>query len=429
MGLRDRIPLQLRRKKRSIYLDDKGKPKTIIATGKGAEKGKISSSSERTEFLLKSYKDYYEGENTVFAAVNITAWNAIMVGYNLMSDDENATTLIKSYLDKITLDEVLLDSVIYTLVYGDAFIELVKTSKGDITRLKSVDPITMNILYDKFGVTTGFQQKIGGKLQPTVLKPEDIIHIKFFPRASSPYGLSLIEPSKETIDRKIATDQALANAIIRHGTPKYKVRVGTPEEIPPTSVFTDIQSELEDITELNEIILPGLVDIEVIDEKGVPGVEEYSNIFQTQLVIGMLCPEEALGLGKGSTEATAKIKEVMYERFVRSIQTKIANQIRMELINPILEKNGFEPDIVFLRFNSVTDADEAVKSKWLGNLLRGYPSGKQPFTINEVRSMFGYAPIEGGDELIVIEPVKEEEDDNEDEETEGKKPSLPDDSV
>jgi len=405
MAIRDRFPFSLFRR-RSVFQDGAGRFKTVIATGKGVEKGKVSAVSERSESSLKKYREYYEGENTVFAAINTTSWNAVMVGYNLISESVEAKVLIKRYLDALNFDEILLDNVAYTLIYGDSFIEIVRNAGGEITNLKTVDPITMNINYDKFGNITGYQQKIGGKLQDTVLKPEDIIHLRFFSIPSNPYGLSIIEPSKETIDRKISTDEALANAIIRHGTPKYKVKVGTENEIPPTAVFTDIQAELEDITEMNEIIMPSLVDITVLDEKGVPGIEEYSNMFQTQLVIGLMCPEEALGLGKGSTEATAKIKEIMYGRFIRSIQTKLASQMRRELINPILEKYGFERNMVTIKFNSVTDSDEAVKSKWLGNLLRGYPDGRHPFTVNEVRAMFSYPPVEGGDDLPFTEGVE-----------------------
>jgi len=404
--IRKGFPITL--KKRSIYLDDvTGQPKTIIATGGTTKGGGIGASTERSEASLKKYRDYYEGENTVFAAINTTAWNAVMVGYNIISEDENAKKLVQYVLDRIDLNSVLLDNIVYALIYGDAFIEVVKTSADDVVALKTVDPVTMNINYDKFGVITGYQQKIKGVLQSTILLPTDIIHLKFFSNPGDPYGMSLIEPSKETIDRKVATDEALANAIIRHGTPKYKITVGTPEAIPPPTAFTDIKTELEDLTALNEIIIPGLVNIEALDEKGVPGVEEYSNLFQTQLVIGMLCPEEALGLGKGSTEATAKIKEVMYERFIQSIQTKVSEQIRTDLINQILQKNGFYPNIVKMKFNSVTDADEAVKAKWLGDLLRGYDIRRgeiKPFSVNEVRHMFGYPPIKGGDDLAVVTP-------------------------
>jgi len=101
-----------------------------------------------------------------------------------------------------------------------------------------------------------------------------------------------------------------------------------------------------------------------------------------------------------STEATSKVKEIMYERFIKSIQHKISMKIKKELINPILEENGKEPNLVTMRFNSVTDSDEAVKAKWMGNLLRGFPEGNGPFTINEIRAVFDYDPIEGGDELM-----------------------------
>jgi len=181
------------------------------------------------------------------------------------------------------------------------------------------------------------------------------------------------------------------------------------------------------LTEINEIIIPGLIDVTTIDEKGIPGVEEYSDIFQTELIITMLCPEEALGLGKGSTEATASVKQMMFERVIRSFQLKISSQIENELIRKILDDNGFNleknpTNMVHMRFNSVTDADEAVKAKWLGNLFRGYDPRQgeiKPFTVDEVRAMFGYGPMGKMDEKEkpVAEPT-EEEPENVDEEEE-----------
>ena len=109
---------------------------------------------------------------------------------------------------------------------------------------------------------------------------------------------------------------------------------------------------------------------------------------------------EALGLGQGSTEASAKIREILHERMIRSFQHKIENQIRLELFNPNLINNGFKENEVTIKFKGVTSADEEGIAKWLGNLLRGFPEGKKPITINEIRSMFSLEPKEGGDELI-----------------------------
>jgi hypothetical protein len=395
MALKESIRKLWTSEKKSIYLQSDGRPKTIISTTTGKVRG--MTPKERNESLLKKFWDYYQNEGTIFAAVNTTAWNTVMVGFNLVSDNVNAKNLIQSYLDRLDIDLILLDNVIYTLIYGDAFIEIVRNSSKDITALKTVDPTTMIINYDQYGIVTDYQQKIQGQLQKTILKPEDIIHIRFFSNPTNPYGISLIQPSMDNLDRKIATDESLANAIERHGTAKYLVKVGDKEEFPPESVFEDIKTELEDITSINEIIVPGLVDISVIDEKGIPGVAEYSDTFQKQLIIGLLCPEEALGLGRGSTEATATVKQMMYERMIRAFQLRLANQVRQEVINQILLMYRYPENIVKIRFNSVTDADEAVKAKWLGNLLRGYyPEEGKPFTMDEVRAMFGYSELPKG---------------------------------
>jgi len=424
MGLRSSIRNLLSRPKpkRSIFLDENGKPKTIIATGKQKSGG---GSSGRSDAQLKAFWNYYETDGTVFAAINTTVFNTVMVGYTLTSSNEEAKNLIRDYLSRINLDLALLTNVRYALVFGDAFIEIVKNSKGDVTSLKTVDPITFVINTDEYGQTESYQQKIGGVLQKTILKPEDIIHLQLFDRPTSPYGLSLIQPAQDALDKKRDTSDALANAIIRHGTPKYLVKVGSEEDFPPDSAFTDLKSELEDITEINEIIIPGLIDISTIDEKGIPGVEEYSDIFQTELIISMLCPEEALGLGRGSTEATATVKQMMFERVIRSFQLRISTQLEQELIRPILDENGFNleknpQNMVNMRFNSVTDADEAVKAKWLGNLFRGYDprqGEKKPFTVDEVRAMFGYGPMLETDEEEEPKPTPEKEPEEEPEET------------
>jgi len=404
------------------YITLEGKPKTIVRTGDSKSgKAKIGGSGKRTEKSLKSYWDYYVGEGTIFASINTTAWNSVMVGYHLITTDPEAKLEVQRFFDDIDIDSLMLDNTTYTLIFGDAFIEKVRDSESKlIADAKTVNPVTMIVNEDKFGRDESYQQKIEGELQPP-LKLDEIMHLRFFPDPASVYGVSLMAPSKDTIDRKVTTDEAISNAIIRHGTSKYVVTVGTDTEVPPDAVFTQIKTELEDITEQNEFIVPGPVKIETIDEKGIQGVEDYFNYFQTMLIIGLLCPEEALGLGRGSTEATSKVKEIMYERMIKAIQHKLAEQIRRELINPFLQERGFEPNCVRMRFNSVTDADEAVKAKWLGNLLRGFPEGEKPFSINEIRAIFDYPPLpEGGEDEAQPKPKPKPG-----EERPGEKPEQP----
>jgi AraC-like DNA-binding protein len=102
---------------------------------------------------------------------------------------------------------------------------------------------------------------------------------------------------------------------------------------------------------------------------------------------------------------TARIKAILYERMIKSFQKKLSLAIERELFNEQLIKAGFtrkdtdKPIRVKLRFNSVTEEDDALRAKWLGNMLRGFPEGLQPFSINEIRGFFGLPHRDGMDKL------------------------------
>ncbi|MBE3093946.1 MAG: hypothetical protein IMZ52_02865 [Actinobacteria bacterium] len=411
MALQDRIAKKreldsIRSKDLGIYFNADGTPKTVISTGKSAI-AKFGS-TERTEKQLKDFWKYYELDNMVFASINTIAYNTIMCGYQLVSENPKAKQLVQMMFDRMDVDGALLDNVIYGLVCGDSFIEKVKGKLDESTlkkaktgkftvSLKTASPFTMQINQDNYGREIDYQQKIGGQLLPTKLTKEDIIHLRFFPKPDSPYGISLLGPSKDSIDKMRDVDESIFNAIQRH-TPKYVVTVGTQEEIPPKAVFDRIKTDLEDISSKNEFIVPGVITMTTIDESGVPSVEAYTGTFQSKTLVGLMCPQEAFSLGAGGSEATANVRALMFERFIKSIQHKLETQLRVELINQILVEHGYDVNIVNMRFNSVTDADEERKAKWIGNLFRGFPEGKKPLTRNEVRSLFSYMPVKGGDD-------------------------------
>jgi hypothetical protein len=388
------------------YFQAGGRPNTFVYVGTTVKKG-LSDKEGRSLSDLKKYWKYYRGDNTVFASVNATVYNTVMVGYNIQSDNKQAEILIKALCDNIGLDISLLEAAQHTLIFGDAFLEKRRIRKGDVVRLFPVNPQTMIINYDQFGAVQSYQQEIDGRKIGVEVRPEDIIHIRFFPIPGSPYGVSILEPNLDIIDMKQGTNEALYNAIRRHGTRKLVVTVGDEKDgqLPPSVVMDDIKSKLEDINEINEFIVPWMIKFSTIDEKGIQGIEEYYNYFLTQLITGLMCPEEALGLGKGSTEATARVKAILYERMIKAYQIVLSETIRSELFNEHLQRYGFLdqnglPIRVNIIFNSVTDADEAEKAKWLGNILGVFQGTEMPFTKNEIRKLLGFQPLPGMDNVI-----------------------------
>jgi hypothetical protein len=415
MGLFDFI----KKKPQIRYLDDSGRPLTVVRAGGGGgiDFGEQTRSPER----MATFWRYYEGDGSIWAAVNSIAFNTVMVGYDIESDNVKARNLIDEWCKKANLEEHLLNSVIYALVMGDAFLEIIYNRKGEITNLKEVDPKTIDVEIDDYGIVQGYKQRVGFSDDDAIkLDKERICHIKLFSNPEHPYGISLIQPNEGAIIRMLRSDVGISNAIQRHGTTKTVFTVGSKEDgqIPPPEVLDAIEAEVEEIDEKNEFIVPWNVKVDTIDNTGIQGVDKYYNYFQTKVIIGMLCPEEALGLGTGSTEATAKVKAILFERIIRSFQMRLANIIEDQIFDVILEKNGFDPDLVSLSFASVTDEDEAMKAKWLGNLMRGFTHTKyRPFTINEIRKVMKFRPldvpeadtIDYGIDGIDSEPEDEEE--------------------
>lgn len=415
--------------KKIKYLKEDGRPKSIVRTGSKGKQSGITT-PERTMSQLRTYWNYYAGEGTIFASINSMSLNTVMVGYILKSNNPKAQEMIDTLCKRVKLLNAAEEMVKNSLIFGDSFTEKVFNGKKEISRLKTIDPRTMVVNSDEYGDIVDYQQYIGGNLIEPPLKPESIVHLKVFPIPGSPYGLSLLAPNMDTIDRKVATDESLFNAIQRH-TAKYVISVGSEKDgqVPPSAVMDDIKEEFEDITSKNEFIVPWFIKIDTIDEKGVQGVREYFDLFQTQMIVGLMCPEEALGMGRGSTNATAITKAILYERTIKGLQNKLSLALENELFKPYLDENGFDMEDpknwVYIQFNSVTEEDDALRAKWWGNILRGF-RGQIPFTGNEFRAQFGLDPIEGLDELLTNEssspstptgseeeaPVKEEEEDN-----------------
>lgn len=405
-----------RRKSQEMYFDKEGNPRTLVYTG-GATGGGVTT-LVRDEKSLNKLWDYYIGEGTVFASLNITAFNTIMVGFNLVSDDDSAKEVIEKFFDYVDILNVLLENFTYSLIFGDSFIEIIFNKKKIPSNLHTVNPKTMYIETDEYGKINYYYQLLQGR-KGDEIDPQFICHLGIFPRPDSPYHISLIEPSKDMIERKLRTDDAIANALWRHGFRKWVIKVGNKDapQIPPDTVMRKLDAKFEAINEENEFVIPWFISIDPIDEKGIEGIEEYFNYFQSQLITGMMTLEEALGLGKGSTEATAKVKSVMYERMIRAYQMRVALKLEKEIINKVLESMGFEPGLVKVKFNSITEQDEALKAKWVAQILRERPD---VFTINEIRSMFGYLPLEEGDEKIPTPEDKKPESDNKEKENEPK---------
>jgi len=120
---------------------------------------------------------------------------------------------------------------------------------------------------------------------------------------------------------------------------------------------------------------------------------------------------------------TATVKAILYERMINSFQKKISRAVEHNIFNVLLKVNGMEDNVGFISFNSVTEQDEAMRAKWMGDLMKGFrQSSIKPFTINEIRAKFSIKPfdIPEANTLMYGEGSdSEEKDDDNDEDVSG----------
>lgn len=337
--------------------------------------------------LLRKYEIVYLRDGVVFASIHHIASNAIGSSWDLFSESSDALEIIEQFTSKLDFDKFLYDTVVHMLVYGDAYIEKVRNANNQIVDLNLVDPKTMEIITNQHGEIEQYIQEV--ETEHITFTPEEMVNVNLYTLPGSPYGISLIQPNYSLVLKKMDLDDAIISAILRHGFPKFHVTIGKAEKdlIPAPDIVEEIASEFKDIASKNEFITSDLINIKNIDVRGIENIDMYMDYILGLLTAGFFVPMEALGLGKGSTEASGKVRQRLFERFLRSIQRRVESIITHNIFTEIL-KTELPDTIVRLKFRDVSPIDESESIKWVEPLLKTEQGAFGILSKEEIRRTF-----------------------------------------
>ena len=370
--------------------------RTISVDSGGFHSSVFSHHSEHTLSNMKNWEKIYSGDGLVFSAVNSISQSVVGAGWEIVSSNEDAQEIVENFIEKINFEKLMFNIVTFLIIFGDAYIEKEYSQlTGDLVNLSLCDPKTMEIIVDNYGRETSYKQIIEGKYTEEIIDKKDLVHLRLYSVPSSPFGISTIGANYDTIKRKIQADEAISAAIIRHGFPKYHISIGGSEEgeIPPKETLTEIKDEFKDINEKNEFVTADLVKITGIDTKGIDNIKEYYDYYLALVLGGFMVPGEQLGLFTGSTEASGKVRERLFNRFIKGVQHQVVRSFDLEIFPDIL-KDSFPEVKVRLRFEDISPIEESIKIKWVEPLLRTSDGPFEILTKNEIRKIFGYEPSE-----------------------------------
>jgi len=309
----------------------------------------------------------YEQGGLVGEAIDAYPLFMFTNGYVLNSDDEALSDVAQEFLDTIDFETLGHQLVVDALVMpnGRAYAEIVWNKIGaGITGLVYRPAETFKEILDERGNVIQYVQ--------TVIRDNSTVSVELEPK--NIFVLDLHAPLVKRAFKEIEIDMAIADStatsIQRHGYPRYHVKLGQPGENVSEDALRTHGRQFEDLKPNMEWTTTQDVAINNIDTQGITGTDAYTN-WSTQRVSSALgVPEEMLGLGRGSTEATAKVRlDTFYDK-IGSFQARFARAMG----NQIFDVMTGRPGSVWMVFNDVSPEDNLQKAQYIAAVAGIYPT-------------------------------------------------------
>jgi len=322
-------------------------------------KTKGSERIEPSETLMRRSELLYRLEPMVFSGVNkltrrITGSKIYFIGESV---DDNLKAM--QFLEDSGALALLPHLVKDALVYGFGVAEINKT-KGQTT-LTQIDPKEFDYQRDGSDIKLDAKGEIAGfvwkrKSEEEQLRPADVLLIRFYALGEYCLGISPIEAAFKSAWIKLNLEEALGEAIFRHGFPLLKFRVGTSEPGPFHEITTEkikaakkIIGNLESATEL---VLPWWMDVEEIGKRGeLAGIHAFIELLGMEILAAFEIPKgfgvETKGLGGRAVE------ELDFEKTIIAFQEELRRQIEEQLMKPYYKtaKITTQPRMTFTEYS------------------------------------------------------------------------------
>lgn len=369
-------------------------PDTFVEGG-GSAPSEWFSQRKRERGTLEEYEDVYKDGGPIAQLIDTRALMTFGTGSEFVSErPEVAEWLDRELQDR---DNFFVDLGRDSYIYGDSFAEIVETQAGGFSHLELVSPKTLEAEWDDHGQIQAWVQSIqtgDGQTRSASFAADEIAHFAIRRLGRQPLGISLVGQNRDEARRFAQNQEAISHALELHGWPKYHIRAGREggQAIGDTELRR-VRSRFRNFDEKTQFVTGVDIGIEELDtgDLQIEGVTEHDLMV---LAAGYGVPEEMAGLGRGSTEATAKVRLQAFERMARSEQRALADQFIKQVVRPLLDQySPFARDVdVDLTFDDVV-SDQTATAEWLGEF-------KDVYTVDEMREKLGDGPHEGDDDEL-----------------------------
>jgi hypothetical protein len=302
---------------------------------------------------------------------------ALSNGWKLACEEGNEAPKdrVQAWLDQphVDLDDILKQAILSAKLAGDAYQEIIPNRAGDgVWGVVTRDPSSFRKEFDTYGRITGYRQFVDEENpadQGILIAPDRILNLVLDQAPGDVYGLSIWDRAEDDIERDCDIIESTTKAIHRHGTPKQQWSVGNDDRPATEADLQAVEKEIKSVGAKTDFATDHTVAINMLDTTGVANVDTYSNVSLQRVACALGVPEEMLGLGRGSTEATANVRMGTFLDKISTIQQIVARTYSRALIDRI---TGV-PGVVWLEFNDVNPDDESKIADWIAKIRQSNP--------------------------------------------------------
>jgi hypothetical protein len=327
---------------------------------------KLGRDAER----LQKWDTIYRQGGIAAQCVDAYSYYILSNGYRIEGENEGLRKKVEDFCKSANVNRALRAYITDSCVFGRPFIEKLygRGGKGnEIVGLKPIDPKTMKCNMDLKGNILSYTQivTIENKEYAVQFSKDEIWSDTLFPISGEPYGASLIGRAFDDIMHDCKIAESTAEAILRHGFPKYHIQVGMEGEDIDPKILQGLDKEFAQLKGKSEIATVHDVNITNLDKDGLPDLKDIAAWATSRMCVSMGIPEICLGIGEGSTEASAKIiMRMLYDR-VSYLQKDIEYTFNRDITD---EVSG-QPGAVWLKFNDANPTDEDEIATWISKIM------------------------------------------------------------
>ena len=289
---------------------------------------------------------------------------------------------------KAPWSEIHSKSYKYMMIYGEAFIEIIRDDEGQgkPVDLAFVDPKKMDyarqggtgsgvygtgndIALDEFQNPIGYVQEVDyyeGDMVDQIhevpdevalsnneiyIPAESMVHLKMYETGDGFYPTGLVGPIHDDAERSYLLKQDYGDFAHQTLLPTRVSYVGDENHEPNPEQINEINNQMKDAKNSTEWTYPHYVDMEMLESENPQSMIDFFSHFNKEISAGLgVANAIVMGQGEDVNRATLRIQDRMFQISLRDIIQRTSRNIESQLFDEIVK--GYDeideaPDIEF----------------------------------------------------------------------------------